>query len=126
MSKCKPEILGATPANIKWNVVRGDTSRLLVEFLENDEKTFADISSWDFSATAYNPSTNLSDELDVEVSTGYVEIIAQGFVTEQWGTDFGGTVASLKFDLQVTLDNGDIWTPIIGTVNVLGDVTGAF
>jgi hypothetical protein len=124
MANCGPTQIGASPANIKWNVVRGDTARLLVEFLENDEETPIDVSGWDFSATAYNPSTNVSDELDVESSTGAVEIIAPDSITEQWGSAFGKTVASLNFDLQVTLDNGDIWTPVVGTIHVTGDVTG--
>lgn len=126
MSKCVPEVFGAQPVKIKWNVVRGDTARLLVEFFENDEKTFVSTDSWDFSATAYNPSTDLPDQLDVETYPGYVEIIAQDSVTEQWGSDAVGTVAFLTFDLEVTLENGDTWTPVLGTINVLGDVTGAF
>ena len=124
MSNCYPASIGASPASIKWNAVRGDTARLKVEFLENDEETFIDISEWEFSSTAYNPSTNSSDELEVEVSEGFVEIIAPDFVTESWGTDFGKTVAVINFDLQVTLENGDIWTPVVGTIHVSGDVTG--
>jgi len=28
------------------------------------------------------------------------------------------------FDLQVTIDDGTVWTPVIGTINVLGDISG--
>jgi hypothetical protein len=126
MAKCAPTQIGASPALIKWNVVRGDTARLSVEFLENDEETFINTSGWEFSATAYNPATNVSDELEVESTNGVAEIIAPDFITEQWGSDFGKTVAVLNFDLQVTLGNGDIWTPIVGTISVFGDVTGVF
>jgi hypothetical protein len=123
MSKCTPKILGANPANIKWNVVRGDTSRLLIEFFEDDEKTYTDISDWDFLATAYNPLTNFSDELEVEVFDGKVEIVAESFITEQWGNGFGSMVASLNFDLQVTKEEV-VWTPVVGKISVIGDVTG--
>jgi len=124
MSKCKNVEIGASPAKIKWNAVRGDTAKLLVEFLENDEETYVDISGWEFSATAYNPATGLSDELEVEVDNEKVYIVAESFVTEQWGQDFGSKVASLNFDLQVTTDEDVTWTPIVGIISVIGDVTG--
>jgi hypothetical protein len=124
MTMCQNVEIGASPAKIKWNVVRGDTSKLLVEFFENDEETAIDISGWDFAASAYNPSTNTSDDLEVEVLNGKVEIVAESFITEQWGEDFGSRVAFLKFDLQVTTDEGIVWTPVVGTISVIGDVTG--
>jgi hypothetical protein len=33
-------------------------------------------------------------------------------------------VTELAFDLQVTIDGATVWTPVIGTITVLGDVTG--
>jgi hypothetical protein len=124
MTKCQNVEIGASPAKIKWNVVRGDTAKLLVEFLENDEETLIDISDWDFEATAYNPSTNLSDELEIEIVEGKVYIVAQDSITEQWGQDFGMRVAILNFDLQVRTEEDIVWTPIVGTISVIGDVTG--
>jgi hypothetical protein len=124
MSKCAPEVFGADPVNIKWNVVRGDTAILSVQFLEDNEKTFLDTSDWDFSATAYNASTGLTDTLDVNPASGAVEIVAPAFITEGWGDGPGGQVASLRFDLQVITDGDFTWTPVIGTISVIGDVTG--
>ena len=37
MTMSIPESFGNTPAIVKWTVVRGDTARLRVDFLENDE-----------------------------------------------------------------------------------------
>ena len=53
---CTPttEKLGATPAHIQWTVVRGDSSTLAVQFLQDDEVTGWNISTWAFSSTAYD------------------------------------------------------------------------
>jgi hypothetical protein len=124
MSKCAPKAFGADPVSIKWNVVRGDTAMLSVQFLEDDEKTFLDTSDWEFSATAYDPSTGLVDDLEVNPASGAVEIVAPAFITEGWGVGPGGQVASLRFDLQVITSEDFTWTPVIGTISVIGDVTG--
>jgi hypothetical protein len=116
------DIFGADPANIKWRVVRGDTATLRVEFLENDETTYFDTESWSFAATAYDFRGDVLDELEVTPFAGYVDIKASPEITDFWGIGFNSTVAELAFDLQVTIDDM-IWTPVIGTITVLGDVT---
>lgn len=118
------QILGAAPANIKWNVVRGDTAVLLVQFLESDEATEYDTSTWDYLATAYDPQGQEFYDLEVSASNGSAQITAPDYVTETWGTGIKDNVATLRFDLQVTIDNDEIWTPVIGTIHVIGDVTG--
>lgn len=123
-SSCGPEVFGADPTNVQWSVVRGDSATLRIEFYENDEVTFLDISSWTFEASAYDFKGDVTDELDVAVGNGYVDITATSDVTQFWGTGYTKTVAELAFDLQVTVDNETIWTPVIGTIKVLGDVTG--
>ena len=62
---CAPTVekYGASPANIQWTVVRGDTATLLVQFLEDDEITPFDCSDWTFRATAYDPMGNVLDNL---------------------------------------------------------------
>jgi len=124
MTLCQPQTFGADPANIKWNVVRGDTAILLVEFLEDDEETFRDTSNWTFTATAYDPISGNSDELEVNDGEGYAEIVAPAFITETWGTGIGGRIAELKFDLEVITEDDITWTPVIGTISVIGDITG--
>jgi len=116
---------GATPAIIKWEVVRGDTSRLRVDFLENDESTYVDTSDWSFLATTYDFKGDVLDELEVEVEDGYVNIVASSEIASLWGQGYRSRVAELAFDLQVTFDDGTVWTPVLGTIGVLGDVSGS-
>jgi len=118
------EIFGASPARVQWNIVRGDTSPLRIEFYENDEVTPYDTSGWDFAATAYDFKGDVLDELEVSAGAGYVDVTATSDITSLWGTGFTSVVAELAFDLQVTIDGVTVWTPVIGTIRVLGDVTG--
>lgn len=115
---------GSDPIIVKWNVIRGDTSKIKVEFLENNEVTVFDTSDWEFAATAYDPKTDIADELEVNVTNNYIEIIADPDITENWGVTYGATVAELLFDVQAITTEGT-WTPIVGTINVIGDVTGS-
>lgn len=122
---CAPDIFGADPVNIKWNVVRGDTSSLRIEFFENDEVTAFDTADWDYLATAYDFKADVLDELEVVPGNGYVDIKASSDITANWGTGYGRTTAELAFDLQVTLSDGTtVWTPVVGTISVIADVTG--
>lgn len=115
---------GQKPIHLKWNVTRGDTAKLKVEFLQNDEVTYFDISDWTFASSAYDAKGDVVDELDVTVHTGYVEIVAPSDVTETWGDGFSSVIAELAFDLEVTTTN-EIWTPVIGTIVVAADITGS-
>lgn len=124
LTKCCPEPFGADPAQITWNIVRGDTATIVVQFFENDEKTYTDTSGWTFLATAYDSKTDTFYELDSIESEGFVRITAQPDITEQWGVGVKSKVAELAFDLQITTNDNIIWTPVIGTINVIGDVTG--
>jgi hypothetical protein len=125
---CSPKIekFGATPTNVQWTVVRGDTALLEVQFLNNDEVTFFDTSDWTYAATAYDTSGDVLDALNVVINEGYVTIKAPASITSNWGTRYNSVVSELRFDLQVTIpaDGEDtIWTPVIGTICVLGDVS---
>lgn len=124
MTSCGPEIFGANPINIKWTIVRGDTSPLRIEFYENDEVTPFDTTGWEFAASAYDFKNDLTDELEVIAGEGYVEITAPADITKYWGTGYTSVVSELAFDLQVTIDGDTVWTPVLGTISVLGDVTG--
>lgn len=123
-SPCSPEIFGADPANIKWRIVRGDTAPLRVEFYENDEVTPYDIDGWEFEASTYDFKGDVIDELEVTPGNGYVDIVAPASITSLWGVGYGSVVAELAFDLQVTIDGDTVWTPVVGTITVLGDITG--
>ena len=115
---------GSDPAIIKWNITRGDTSKIKIEFLNNDEVTKFSTSGWTYMATAYDPKTDIADELEVSYGNGYVEVTAPSDITENWGTAYNATVAELLFDVQVAgIDF--VWTPIVGTISVIGDVSGS-
>jgi hypothetical protein len=125
---CSPTVekFGATPVNIQWTVVRGDYSSFTVSFLENDEVTEFDTDGWAFAATAYDPGTDFLDELEVSVDGSSVTVSAPASVTENWGTKYRSVVAELSFDLQAIVPDGSTtitWTPVIGTICVLGDVS---
>ena len=122
MTMSIPESFGNTPAIVKWNVVRGDTARLRVDFLENNETTVFDISEWNFASTTYDNRGDILDSLTVEVEDGYVNIIATPEITSFWGSGYNGTVAEIAFDLEVQIDD-IIWTPVLGTIKVAADVT---
>jgi hypothetical protein len=124
-SSCPPSTssYGADPANIKWKIVRGDTAKLRIEFYENDETTAQNTTGWTYASTAYDYKGDSLDTLQTTAGAGYVEITALPAVTATWGLGYSNIVAELAFDLQVTLSGGVIWTPVIGTITVLPDVT---
>jgi hypothetical protein len=128
-SSCSPQIqkYGADPASVQWKVVRGDTASLEIEFLEIDETTPFDTDGWTFKATSYDPTGSVLDDLLVTATTGVVTITADPCITEKWGTAYKTVVAELPFDLQITIPalTGEpiVWTPVIGTICVLGDIT---
>jgi hypothetical protein len=119
---CSPEIFGANPANVKWQVVRGDTASIRIEFFENDEVTPFDTSDWEFASTTYDFRGDVLDELDVVPGPGYVDVTAPADITEFWGVGYSSTATELAFDVQVVIDDR-VWTPVIGTITVLSDVT---
>jgi len=123
---CAPqtEKYGATPANIQWTVVRGDTSSINVDFYDDDEVTVWDTDGWEYMATVYDASGDFLDELTVESTSTGVKITAPSSITELWGSGYKTVVAELPFDLQVTITDEQItWTPVIGTVCVLADTS---
>ena len=125
---CSPTIekFGATPANIQWTVVRGDSASFTVSLLENDEITEFDTTGWTYSATAYDPMSDVLDDLTVTVYGSVVTITAPAEITANWGTKYKSVVAELSFDLQAVVPDGPskiTWTPVIGTICVLGDIT---
>jgi hypothetical protein len=118
------DFFGYDPARIVWKIVRGDTASIQIDFLENDEVTGFDISGWNFISIAYNPRADEEYELETEITDTGVLVTATSDVTAEWGSTYGSVVAELLFDLQV--DTGSqIWTPVVGTITVIGDVGGS-
>ena len=124
MTLCAPDVYGQEPVNITWNVVRGDTANLRIDFFEEDEQTYQDTTGWSFVSNAYNPKTGSFQELTVTSNSGYVIITADSDTTDGWGTGIRPRVNELVFDLEVTLSDNSVWTPVRGYISVIGDVTG--
>ena len=127
---CSPTIekYGASPANIQWTVVRGDSATLKIEFFEDNETTYWDTDGWTFLSTSYDPAGDVLDELDVTEESGYVTISVPAETTLNWGSQYKTVVSELPFDLQVTIPGGSgeqdvVWTPVVGTICVLGNVS---
>lgn len=117
-------VFGSEPIRIKWNIVRGDSSSIAIDFLNNDEVTGFDTDGWEYAATAYDAKTDTAYDLEVESEGHSLIVTATSDITSEWGTGFAPYVAELLFDVQVT--NGDnVWTPIVGFINVSVDVSGA-
>jgi hypothetical protein len=120
---------GANPISVKWNIVRGDTAELFIDFLELDESTGFDCSGWTYKATAYDINGDVLDELVTSAEGNSVTITAPASLTLNWGSSYKTVVAELPFDLQVIIEVGSgagedtVWTPIIGTITVIGDVS---
>ena len=117
---------GTQPKNIQWSVIRGDTSSLKIEFFNNDEITYWDTTGWTYLSTAYDPQGDILDEITVTSYPGYVVLEAPADLTAFWGTKYTSVVAELPFDLQIVIPgeaSSTTWTPVIGTIRVLGDVT---
>lgn len=113
---------GLKPINVNWNIVRGDTAELKVEFLENDESTSFLTEGWEYSASTYDFKGDIIDELIVQIDDSGITIIAPSDITQYWGVGYGSIVGELAFDLQV-VHSDKIWTPIVGSIKVIGDVT---
>lgn len=114
---------GQKPISFKWNVVRGDTAKLRIDFLENDETTVFNISTWDIVSSAYDTKGEVLDELEVTKYSGYIEVVAPSDITENWGVGWGSVIAELAFDVEITIGD-EVWTPVIGTIVVAADVSG--
>jgi hypothetical protein len=122
MNNTIPDNFGADPAFVQWKVVRGDTARLRVEFYQNDGVTYYNISTWSFVSTAYNLKDGGFTTLTVTAGSGYVDITAPAATTTTWGTGQSSVATEMSFDLQVII-NGDTWTPVVGKITVISDVT---
>jgi hypothetical protein len=125
MTLCAEDVLGSTPVNIEWNVVRGDTATLRVDFLEDDEVTPYDIATWGIECTVYNPKNGANNDLEITKNAGWIVVTARSDLTAQWGDGIRYRANELNFDIEVTLNDGTVWTPVIGVISLIADVSGA-
>ena len=125
MTLCAEDVLGSTPVNIEWNIVRGDTATLRVDFLQDDEVTAYDITTWGIECTVYNPKNGANNDLDITKNDGWIVVTARADLTAQWGDGIRYRANELNFDIEVTLNDGTVWTPVIGVISLIADVSGA-
>ena len=125
MTICGPEVLGADPANIKWTIVRGDSASLRIEFFEEDGVTKSDIEGWTALSSTYDYRGDVIDNLETEVGDGYIDIFVTPETSRLWGAGYRPIAADLGFDLQITTTDGTIWTPVIGSISVIADISGS-
>jgi hypothetical protein len=121
-SNSHPFKLGADPVNLQWKVVRGDTAKIRIEFYQTDGTTYYDTSSWSYASTAYDSKTDTFYTLTTTAGSGFVDITAPSATTDGWGSGQKAIAGELSFDLQVII-NSQPWTPVIGTIVVVSDVT---
>jgi hypothetical protein len=124
MTLCAPDVLGLEPVNITWNIVRGDTANIRIDFLEEDETTYYDISQWQIISTVYDPKTTIFDEISVTKNQGWIVVTATAEETRLWGNGMKSRLNELAFDVEVILNDGSVWTPVKGSISLIGDVTG--
>jgi hypothetical protein len=122
MTNSISDSFGSDPAFVQWKIVRGDTARIRIEFYQPDGVTYYDISSWSFNSTAYNIKDGGFTTLTVTAGSGYVDITAPASTTTTWGSGQSSIATEMSFDLQVIVD-GDTWTPVVGKITVISDVT---
>jgi hypothetical protein len=125
MTLCAEDVLGSSPVNVKWNIVRGDTATLRIDFLQDDEVTPYNISSWVIESSVYNPKTGARNDLEITKNSGWIVVTARADLTAQWGDGFRYRVNELNFDVEVTLADGTVWTPVVGVVSLISDISGA-
>ncbi len=112
---------GESPAKIVWNVVRGDDSSIDITLMD-DAGSALNTSGWTYASKAKYKNTVHS--LTVTSASNVVTVKAPSSVTALWGA--GATTnpaAQLPFDLQVTKGDGTKWTPVIGRIVVIPDIT---
>jgi len=118
------QILGSDPISIRWNIVEGDTGSLTVDFFENNEVDRFDMTGWVFQSTVFDPKTNSTYVLDVEtLENGSIVITADASTTSSWGNQLPFQTKQLQFDIQGVFEGTVVWTPVIGTIVLIGDVS---
>lgn len=112
---------GEQPAKIVWNVVRGDDSSIEITLLD-DNGTALNTSGWTYSSKASN--SGILHTLTVTSAQNVVTVKAPSATTALWGAGaVTNPAAQLPFDLQVTKGDGTKWTPVIGRIVVIPDIT---
>ena len=112
---------GESPAKIVWNLVRGDDSSIEITLLD-DNGAALNTSGWTYSSKSSLGGTLYN--LTVTSAQNVVTVKAPSATTALWGAGaVTNPAAQLPFDLQVTKGDGTKWTPVIGRIVVIPDIT---
>lgn len=111
--------VGATPPQVTWTVVRGDTAAFKV-YVTDDAKQPLDLSAWTIKMQIKRSGSLILDlfpiqdpddaagEFTVSLAASESEILETGDI----------------FDIQLnTAGNSDVWTVAMGSMIILEDVT---
>ena len=112
---------GEQPAKIVWNVVRGDDSSIEITLLD-DNGAALNTSGWTYSSQSSLGGTLYT--LNVTSSQNVVTVKAPSAPTALWGAGpVTNPAAQVPLDLQVTNGDATQWTPVIGRIVVIPDIT---
>lgn len=114
-----PYSVGATPPEVTWTVVRGDTAAFKV-YVTDDVKSPLNLPDWTIKMQIKRSGTTILDlspvqdpddaagEFTVSLTSAESEILETGDI----------------FDIQLnTLGNADVWTVAMGSMIIIEDVT---
>lgn len=121
--------VGATPPNVVWTVVRGDTAAFRV-YVTDDNKDPLVIEDWTIAMEIKRPNTKPGEftddaELIVEIEPVPTELDGPG--------EFTVSLAAIEsvlletgdiFDIELS-DESRVWTVARGTMNIIEDVTNS-
>jgi hypothetical protein len=120
----QPTFAGSIPLPVQWKVVRGDDASIRFMFYQDDGVTLQNTTGWTYAASAYDLKTSTKYTLTCVPGTSYVDVSVSSSVSTLWGTGVKPIVNELVFDVQTTV-NGLKTTIVLGSIPVIGDITGA-
>jgi len=107
--------IDSVPANLDWNVYRGDTARLNI-ILRDESNELMDLTDYEFEGQVKASPKDVQSlqEITITKSDSVITLIIP---------DTSNLPRKSYFDIQGTHSNGDIQTILKGNVNVEDDVT---
>lgn len=107
---------------MKYEVIRGDTQTVQIDFTEYPDEDPADISSWEFWLTVKKRLTDIDAQAVIQkapenfsISSGVASVVLSS-------SDTKIPVGSYFYDVQVKI-GGAIFTPIRGRLIIKSEVT---
>jgi len=116
--------VGATPPEISWTVVRGDTTAFRV-YVTDEDRDPLDITEWDIAMDIVREGST-SDTVIVALTPGVTADDEEGEFTVALTANQSDLLETDDiFDIQLS-DATRTWTVAKGTITVIEDVTGPY